>query len=57
MCIYFESVPCQGGETQVRAKFYSMAFQQQYLDEDEEGEGVVKWKVVEYDFGGDMPYL
>lgn len=42
----------EGSETEIRAKFYSMAFQQVY-DEDEE---VVNWKVVDYDFAGDIPY-
>jgi len=30
-----------------------MAFQQVYDDDD----GIVMWKIVEYEFGGDMPYL
>jgi hypothetical protein len=29
-----------------------MAFQQQYDDE----QGVVNWKVVDYEFAGDVPY-
>ncbi len=47
-CILFK----QGSETDIRAKFYSMAFQQ-YFDEEI---GSVKWKVVDYEFAGDMPY-
>lgn len=42
----------EGGENEVRMKFYSMAFQQSY----EEAEGTVKWKVIEYLFVGDVPY-
>jgi len=42
----------EGNETEVRMKFYSMAFQQSY----EETEGTVKWKVIEYLFVGDVPY-
>jgi hypothetical protein len=45
-------ITLQGGESDVRAKFYSMAFQQHY-DEDD---GSVTWKIVDYEFGGDMPY-
>ena len=37
----------QGGESQIRAKFYSIAFQQSYNEED----SVVHWKVVDYEFG------
>lgn len=43
----------EGGESDVRAKFYSMAFQQQYVEET----GVVRWKVVDYEFAGDIPYF
>mmetsp|Transcript_2883 Transcript_2883/g.6683 ORF Transcript_2883/g.6683 Transcript_2883/m.6683 type:complete len:446 (+) Transcript_2883:119-1456(+) len=43
----------EGGEGEIRAKIYSMAFQQVYDDDD----GIVMWKIVEYEFGGDMPYL
>jgi hypothetical protein len=42
----------QGSETDIRAKFYSMAFQQQY----EEETSSVHWKVVDYEFAGDVPY-
>ena len=43
----------QGGETDIHAKFYSMAFQQNY-DEDD---GTVTWKIVDYQFAGDIPYF
>jgi len=43
----------QGGETDIHAKFYSLAFQQNY-DEDD---GTVSWKVVDYQFAGDIPYF
>lgn len=43
----------QGGETEIHAKFYSMAFQQHY-DEDD---GTVSWKIVDYQFAGDIPYF
>lgn len=43
----------QGSETDIRAKFYSMAFQQHY-DEDD---GHVTWRIVDYEFAGDMPYF
>lgn len=33
-------------------KFYSIAFQQHFDDE----ENVVVWKIADYAFGGDMPY-
>lgn len=42
----------KGGETEIRAKFYSMAFQQSF-DEDE---SEVHWKIVDYEFAGDIPY-
>ena len=52
-----------GDESDVRAKFYHMIFQQHYVTEDEgeEGEGAgetgyVVWKVGEYGFFGDVPY-
>ena len=53
MYMYIFNFSFKGGETQVRAKFYSMAFQQVYIEE----EGVVKWKIVDYEFAGDMPYF
>ena len=43
----------QGSESDIRAKFYSMAFRQEY----EEDSGVVGWKIVDYEFAGDVPYL
>ena len=43
----------QGGEDQVRAKFYSIAFKQVYNEDD----GLVQWTVVDYEFAGDIPYL
>ena len=43
----------EGSETQVVAKFYSIAFTQEYLED----EGEVRWKIVDYEFGGETPYL
>jgi hypothetical protein len=43
----------QGSENDIRMKFYNIAFQQHY-DEDT---GTVSWKVVDYSFAGDIPYL
>jgi hypothetical protein len=37
----------------VVAKFYSIAFTQEYLED----EGEVRWKIVDYEFGGETPYL
>ena len=42
----------QGSENDIRAKFYSIAFQIVY-DEDE---GVAEWKIVDYQFAGETPY-
>jgi len=42
----------EGNPNQVIARFYSMAFQQEY-DDDEE---VVRWRITDYEYGGDMPY-
>jgi len=42
----------EGSPNQVIARFYSMAFQQEY-DDDEE---VVRWRITDYEYGGDMPY-
>jgi len=42
----------EGNPNQVIARFYSMAFQQEYDDEEE----VVRWKITDYEYGGDMPY-
>lgn len=43
----------EGGEDQIRAKFYSIAFKQVYSEED----GLVQWTVVDYEFAGDIPYI
>ena len=43
----------EGGESQVVAKFYSIAFTQEYIEDD----GEVRWKIVDYEFGGETPYL
>ena len=43
----------EGGESEVRAKIYSIAFQQNYNEET----GEVGWKIVDYEFGGDMAYI
>ena len=42
----------EGNPNQVIARFYSMAFQQEYDDD----EGIVRWKITDYEYGGDMPY-
>ena len=42
----------EGSESDVRAKIYSLAFQNAYNEE----EGYMQWKVVDYSFGGDTPY-
>ncbi len=41
-----------GDEKQVVARFYSMAFQQEYDEVDE----VVRWRITDYEYGGDMKY-
>lgn len=54
-CVLFVCVlycVLQGAENDIRAKFYSMAFQQQYLED----ESIVKWKLVDFEFAGDIPY-
>jgi len=43
----------EGGESEVRAKIYSIAFQQNYNEET----GEVGWKIIDYEFGGDMAYI
>lgn len=43
----------EGGESEVRAKIYSIAFQQNYNEET----GEVSWKIIDYEFGGDQPYI
>lgn len=43
----------EGTTDAIVMRFYSMAFQQVY-DEDEEE---VKWKIIDYQYGGDTPYL
>jgi hypothetical protein len=42
----------EGDPNRVIARFYSMAFQQEYDDEEE----VVRWRITDYEYGGDMPY-
>ena len=42
----------QGSEDDIRAKFYSIAFQIVYDEEHE----VAEWKVVDYQFAGETPY-
>ena len=41
-----------GDPDQVIARFYSMAFQQEYDEVDE----VVRWHITDYEYGGDIPY-
>jgi hypothetical protein len=52
-CMLNACVLMQGSENDIRMKFYNIAFQQHY-DEDT---GTVSWKVVDYSFAGDIPYL
>ena len=52
-CIRKNGEVIEGSENAVVAKFYSLAFQQEYDEETEE----VRWKVADYEFGGDTPYL
>ena len=54
MIIMINIIPLfkQGSENDIRAKFYSIAFQIVY-DEDE---GVAEWKIVDYQFAGETPY-
>jgi hypothetical protein len=48
----------QGGETDIRAKFYSIAFQLIYEEQNEEtGSALMKWKVVDYALAGDIAYF
>eukprot|EP01035_Chromulina_nebulosa_P019863 gene19863-25815_t len=42
----------EGGESELRAKFYSMAYEQHYNDDT----GEVFWRIFEYEFVGDTPY-
>ena len=42
----------QGSESDIRAKFYSIAFQIMY----NEDEGIAEWKIVDYQFAGETPY-
>jgi hypothetical protein len=46
----------QGGENDIRAKFYSIAFQQVFEEVDEQL-AALKWKIVDYQLAGDIPYL
>lgn len=47
----------QGAESEVRAKFYNIVFQQVYEEIDgDENNAVLKWKVVDYQLAGDQPY-
>jgi len=52
-CIRKKGEIVEGAEDDIRAKFYSIAFQQHY-DEDD---GHVTWRIVDYEFAGDLPYL
>ena len=52
-CIRKKGEIIEGSETDVVAKFYSIALTQEYLEED----GEVRWKIVDYEFGGETPYL
>lgn len=52
-CIRKAGEIIEGSESAVVAKFYSIAFTQEYLED----EGEVRWKIVDYEFGGETPYL
>ena len=43
----------QGKESEIVAKFYFLALKPEYYDET----GEITWKVIEYNFGGDIPYI
>ena len=43
----------QGAENDIRAKFYSLAFKQEYIEE----ESAVAWKIIDFMFVGDIPYM
>lgn len=51
-CIKKKGEIIEGGEGSTCARFYSLAFQQEYVED----EGVVKWKVVDYEFTEKIPY-
>ena len=52
-----EGTVIEGAESEVRAKFYTLAFQQVYEELDgDENNAVLKWKVVDYQLAGDVPY-
>ena len=52
-CIRKKDEIVEGRADAIVMKFYSMAFQQVY-DEDD---GSVKWKIIDYQFGGETPYI
>lgn len=52
-CIRKKGEIVEGRADAIVMKFYSLAFQQAY-DEDD---GSVKWKIIDYQFGGETPYL
>lgn len=43
----------QGGEADIRAKHYSMAFQLKY----DENANKLAWKIADYQLAGDEPYF
>jgi hypothetical protein len=52
-CLLFS----QGAESQIKAKFYSLAFQQVYEEiNGDENNAVLKWKIVDYQLAGEVPY-
>jgi hypothetical protein len=47
----------QGGESDIRQKFYTLVYQQSLEEDDETGEHVMLWKVTDYSMSGDdTPY-
>lgn len=52
-CIRKKGEIVEGRADAIVMKFYSLAFQQAY-DEDD---GSVKWRIIDYQFGGETPYL
>lgn len=51
-CIQKKGEIIEGSETDIRAKFYTMAFHQNYDEDTQE----VTWQIVDYEFAGDIPY-
>lgn len=47
----------QGSESDIRAKFYTLVYQQSLEEDEETGECVMLWKITDYNMSGDdTPY-